>query len=252
MLLLCPWIKRIAVSPAVPHRTLTVLLVFALAIVTVPARPESPSAAPGQVEALEKVLHTLLAGHADSLSDAGQFLHLANVYLDLGDAYTDENKRRESYEQGAKVAQRALALEPSNAEAHYLYAANVGSAAQLQGMMASALTVNEIKSHVKRALELNPDYAPALHMMGMMYEELPWFLGGDGEAALTHVQHAVTVDPQYTHARLDLARLYLKRRNASAARQELQTIMSGSPRPGTNDQRYRQEARQLLASLPTK
>jgi tetratricopeptide (TPR) repeat protein len=198
------------------------------------------------------VLHTLLAGHADSLSDAGQFLHLANVYLDLGDAYTDENKRRESYEQGAKVAQRALALEPSNAEAHYLYAANVGSAAQLQGMMASALTVNEIKSHVKRALELNPDYAPALHMMGMMYEELPWFLGGDGEAALTHVQHAVTVDPQYTHARLDLAKLYLKRRNASAARQELQTIMSGSPRPGTNDQRYRQEARQLLASLPTK
>ena len=79
-----------------PHRTLTVLLVFVLAVVTVPARAESPSAAPGQVEALEKVLHALLAGHADSLSDAGQFLHLANVYLDLGDAYTDENKRRES------------------------------------------------------------------------------------------------------------------------------------------------------------
>jgi Tfp pilus assembly protein PilF len=66
------------------------------------------------------------------------------------------------------------------------------------------------------------------------------------------VQHAVTADPQYMRARLDLAKLYVKRRNISAARQELQTIMNGSPRPGTNDQRYRQEARQLLASLPTK
>ena len=182
-----------------PHRTLTVLLVFALAVVTVPARAESPSAAPGQVEALEKVLHTLLAGHADSLSDAGQFLHLANVYLDLGDAYTDENKRRESYEQGAKVAQRALALEPSNAEAHYLYAANVGSAAQLQGMLASALTVNEIKSHVKRALATQSGLRTGVAYDGRDYEELPWFLGGDGEAALTHVQRAVTVDPR-SHA----------------------------------------------------
>ena len=239
-------------SAAVWHKTLTAILIVGLAVVTFSVRAESPPDATGQVEALEKVLHTLLAGHADSLSDAGQFLHLANVYLDLGDAYTDENKRRETYEQGAKVAQRALALEPANAKAHYLYAANVGSAAQLQGMMASALTINEIKSHTKRALELDPDYPPALHMMGMLYDGLPWFLGGDGEAALTYVQHAVTADPQYMRARLDLAKLYVKRRNISAARQELQTIMNGSPRPGTNDQRYRQEARQLLASLPTK
>ena len=105
-----PGLNKRTVSPAVPHRTLTVLLVFALAVVTVPARAESSSAAPGQVEALEKVLHTLLAGHADSpvrcraISSPGQCL------LDLGDAYTDKNQHRRSYEQGAKVARRALHL----------------------------------------------------------------------------------------------------------------------------------------------
>jgi hypothetical protein len=52
--------------------------------------------------------------------------------------------------------------------------------------MASALTVSELKAHVRRALELKQDYAPALHMMGMMLEELPWFLGGDREGALTY------------------------------------------------------------------
>lgn len=230
-------------------------MAIVLVVVTflgVPASGDAPPSRAAHVSALEKELQAILSDHADSLTDVRQFLHLADIYLDLGDSYEEEGKRREAYEQGAKVAQRALTLEPTNAEAHYLYAANVGSAAQLQGLMASALTVNDIKSHVKRALELNPDYAPALHMMGMMYEELPWFLGGDGDAALTHLQRAVTVSPHYTHARLDLARLYLKRRNISASRQELQTILNSPSRSSLNDQRYRYEARQLLATLPAK
>ena len=120
---------------------------------------------------------------------------------------------------------------------------------QLKGVMASALTVGEIKSHVRRALELKPDHAPALHMMGMMLEELPWFLGGDGTAALTYLHRAVAADPHYIHARLDLAKTYLKRQNTSAARKELSTILSGELSGEEGALRYREEARQLLRSL---
>jgi TPR repeat protein len=77
--------------------------------------------------------------------------------------------------------------------------------------MASALTVSELKAHVRRALEMKQDHAPALHMMGMMLEELPWFLGSDREGALNYLKRAVAVDPGYTHARLDLAKAYIKR-----------------------------------------
>ncbi|MDQ6735894.1 MAG: tetratricopeptide repeat protein [Nitrospirota bacterium] len=210
------------------------------------AEPPSPSAAE---KTLERELHRLLADHADSSSDVQALVRLADLYLDLGDEYQSEARRRAAYEEGARFAQRAVAIDAANADAHYLYAANLGSAVQLKGAMASALTVNDLKAHVRRALALKPDHAPALHMMGMMFEELPWFLGGDRDAALTHLQRAVAADPHYVHARLDLAKVYIKRQNAEAARRELATILSSDVSPHEGNPRYREEARQLLRAL---
>ena len=177
-------------------------------------------------------------------------VEVSALYLDLGDELRDAAQRRAAYEEGARVAERALELEPT-AQAHYLYAANLGSAAQMTGVMASAWRIQEIKSHVKQALALNPKHAPALHMMGMMLEELPWVLGGDAAAALAYLRRAVAADPGYEHARLDLAKAYLKRGDATAARQELRVLVENSAGPApVTPSRHAQEARQLLDSLP--
>ena len=219
-----------------------------LAIWIFPAHAGPPSSSASET-ALERELQSLLADHALASSDAHALVRLADLYLDLGDAYPEEAKRRAAYEEGARLAQRAIAIDASNADAHYLYAANLGSATQLKGTMASALTINDLKAHVRQALGLKPDHARALHMMGMMLEELPWFLGGDRTAALIYLQQAVAADPHYTHARLDLAKIYMKRRNTEAARKELATIVSAAPSSDHRHQRYREEARQLLHSI---
>ncbi|MDE3051667.1 MAG: hypothetical protein KGJ48_17410, partial [Nitrospirota bacterium] len=185
-----------------PSLTRVLLPVFMFAsCVLEPAYPSVSSP-----QSLEDELRHRIAANADKSSDPAVLVKLASLYLNLGDdGYTDVEKRRTAYEAGARVAKRALELQNANAEAHYLYAANLGSAAQLKGMMASALTIQELKYHVKRALELQKDHAPSLHMMGMMLEELPWVMGGDSRAALDYLQRAVAVDPTYSHARLDLA-----------------------------------------------
>jgi tetratricopeptide (TPR) repeat protein len=171
------------------------------------------------------------------------------LYLNLGnDVYTDVEKRRTAYEAGSRIAKRALGLQNANAEAHYLYAANLGSVAQLKGMMASALTIQDLKYHVTRALELQKDHAPSLHMMGMMLEELPWVMGGDSRAALGYLQQAVAVDPSYIHARLDLAKAYLRRKDVVLARRELHIILEASLTPVGQSQ-HEKEARALLSSL---
>ncbi|HKN88376.1 MAG TPA: tetratricopeptide repeat protein [Nitrospiraceae bacterium] len=223
-------------------------IVLLLGIWTLPAQAE-PSSSSTAETALERELQRFLTDHADTSSDAHALVRLADLYLDLGDEYQDEAKRRAAYEEGARLAQRAVTIDASNADAHYLYAANLGSATQLKGTMASALTINDLKAHVRRALALKPDHAPALHMMGMMLEELPWFLGGDRAGALAYLQHAVAADPHYTHARLDLAKIYLKRRGTEAARKELTAIISAAPSSDHRHLRYREEARQLLHSI---
>jgi tetratricopeptide (TPR) repeat protein len=202
--------------------------------------------------AIESELRSLREAKAHESSDPELLVRLAALYLDLGDDLEqDSRERREAYEEGARLAQRALALREADAEAHYLCAANLGSAVQLKGLIAGALMVRTLKRHVTRALELRPDHAPALHMMGMMLAELPWILGGDQPAALQYLQRAVAADPNYAHARLDLARLYLKTRNRPAARRELQALI-GLEHPRDRHawaSRYLPEARQLLAAL---
>ncbi|WP_447972557.1 tetratricopeptide repeat protein [Nitrospira sp. Kam-Ns4a] len=201
---------------------------------------------------LQRKLARLLESGARESSDPHVLLTLADLYLDLGDnAYTDPAQRMAAYEEGARFAKRALERDEANGIGHYLYAANAGSAAELKGVMASALLVRDLKAHVDRALALKPDYAPALHMMGRLLEELPWILGGDEAAGLDYLERAVALDPTYAHARLDLAKSYLRHNQVEAARRELRAIvhLRGAGAGYAWRTRYRPEAERLLASL---
>lgn len=179
---------------------------------------------------------------------------LAGLYLDLGDEIDQEpDQRIAEYEEGARVAQKALNLKEDLANAHFYYAANLGSAAYLQGLLASLVNLQDLTNHVTRTLELQEDHAPAHHMRGMMLEKLPWFLGGDSEKALQHLQRAVEIDKYYMHARLNLGEVYLQHEMTDEAIQELQFVLHNEPPTSKRRwaQRYRPKAKQLLHEIET-
>jgi tetratricopeptide (TPR) repeat protein len=229
-----------------PVTAICVLLSCVLSPVSAPASPaEYP-------ESLRQELQTLLEARAAESKDPQVLVRLAGVYLDMGDnLFNDTASRIQAYEEGAKFAQRALAIRETDAQAHFLYAANLGSAMQLKGAVASAFRVRDLKAHTARAIELQPDYSAALHMMGMLLEELPRILGGDPTAALRHVQRAVAVQPNFAQARLDLAKMYLTRREPEAAKRELRAIltMDRPSDPYAWAQREKPEAERLLRQL---
>ena len=108
---------------------------------------------------LQETLKQLLAQRAEQASDPTFLVRLADVYLDLGDDPTREQSARKAFhEEGAKAAQAAIELQERNADAHYLYAANLGSSAQLTGLMASGVTGQEVKRHNDRAKALDRKY----------------------------------------------------------------------------------------------
>jgi tetratricopeptide (TPR) repeat protein len=179
---------------------------------------------------LERELERLVLNGAAQSNDLNRLLRLASLYLELGKGvYDDQEEKLAAFREGARVARRAIDLLESSAEAHFLFAANLGSAAELQGLAKAALTIRQLKKHVHRALELDERHVPAHHMLGRMYEELPWFLGGNQEAAGKHLRQAVSLDGRYAPARLDLARWYMKRGQSDEALQEVIQVLEAPP-----------------------
>ena len=63
---------------------------------------------------------------------------LSGLYLDLGNETDQETDERiAEYEEGARLGYKALSLKEDIPDAHFYYAANLGSAAQLKGLLAS-------------------------------------------------------------------------------------------------------------------
>ncbi len=111
---------------------------------------------------LERELESLVRDGRAYSKDSDRLLRLASLYLDLGyGGYVEREKKVAAFQEGARVAQKALDLRESSADAHFLYAANLGSAAELQGLVTVALNLQELKDHVHRALELDERYVPA-------------------------------------------------------------------------------------------
>lgn len=186
----------------------------------------------GYPASLKNQLQELHQAHLSSPENLDLLIQLASTYLDAGDdLYSETSKRLEAYKAGADFANQALALEQQHAHAHFLYAANLGHIAQLQGVLVSAFLIREIIGHVEQSIELAPTHASALHMMGMILDGLPWFLGGDAEGSIVYVERAVAADPYYTHARLNLGKLYLKQGRVQAAKEQLLLVTkTQSPR----------------------
>ena len=180
--------------------------------------------------ALEQELQVLVSSGADQSDDPADLRRLASMYLDLGyGGYVNPEKKLASFQKGARLAKKALEQEETSADAHFLYAANLGKAAQLQGLVFAAFTLPKLKKHVNRALELDEEHAPAHHMLGRMYEELPWFLGGDIEAAGEQLKKAVSLDTRYAPARLDLGKCYLKHGRSQEAAKEFLIVLKTPP-----------------------
>lgn len=204
---------------------------------------------------LEKELNGLLEDGAADSKDLNRLLRLAGLYLDLGyGMYVDREKKLFAFQEGARVAQKALDLQESSADAHFLYAANLGSAVELQGLVTAALTIQQLKNHVHRVLELDERHVPAHHMLGRMYEELPWFLGGDPASAEKHLKKAASLDVRYAPARLDLARWYVKHGQNVEAVKELTQVIETPPltKRWMWERIHRPEAQALLEHLVTK
>ena len=199
-------------------------------------------------------------------------LHKASAMaVELGEYEGSASVRSGLYADAERLARRAVAIAPRDAESHFSLARALGRTALSVGKRERVQYATDVREHALAALAIDSMHAGALHVMGVWNAEVMRlngvtrmlarnFLGGQvfGSAswgeAVRYMERSVAVEPDRIAHRLDIAKIYLdlaegKRRaeNRDRAREHLEHALSLAP-SSYNDRHYLTEAAKLLGT----
>jgi tetratricopeptide (TPR) repeat protein len=180
---------------------------------------------------------------------------LSYVHFLYGDvrATTTEDKLA-AYDRGRQIGKRAVELAPRNPEAHVWYGINTGRWGLTKGVMRSLFLLPTVRQEVDATLALDPQNVRALALSGNVFLEVPGLFGGDREKAEQQFRKALELDPRFTVARVDLARVLIATRRYADARRELQRVIDEPTPNSVADWTVKDlpRARELLESIKGK
>ena len=152
---------------------------------------------------------------------------LSYVQFLIGDVRaTTAEAKLAAYDRGREIGQRAVELAPKSHDAHLWYAINTARWGETKGVLRSLFLLPTIRQELEILLELDPRSVRAHILAGNVLLEVPGFAGGDRVKAAEHLKKALEIDPRFTNARVDLARVYIADARYADARRELQRVVN--------------------------
>jgi len=180
---------------------------------------------------------------------------LSYVHFLVGDVRaTTTDEKLAAYDRGRELGKRAVELAPRDPEAHVWYGINTGRWGLTKGVMRSLFLLPTVREQVEATLALDPKNLRALALSGNVYLEVPGLFGGDKEKAEQQFRQALEINPRFTVARVDLARVLIARGRYGDARRELQRVIGEKAPDNIADWTVKDlpRARQLLESIQGK
>jgi len=180
---------------------------------------------------------------------------LAYVYFLVGDVRAQSiDDKLAAYDKGRELGKRAVELAPKNPEAHVWYGINTGRWGQTKGIMRSLFLLPTVREEVDATLALDPKNLRALALQGNVFFEVPRIAGGDRDKAEAVFRKTLEIDPHFTNARIDLARVLIAAGRYGDARAELQKVLDEKAPQNIADWTVKDapRARQLLESIKGK
>jgi tetratricopeptide (TPR) repeat protein len=248
-------------------RSLAAAALLGLAAAAPAARGQGPAeqhVAIGDRERTGNPASALRHYEAAIATDARHYeaLHKASAAaIDAGESAPDAARRTALYRSGEQHARRAVEANPNHAEGHFALARALGRTAQSVGSRERVKYAADVRTHALEALRLDPRHPGALHVMGVWHAEIMRlsgvtrfmaknFLGGkvfdsaSWDDAQRHLEQAVAVEPAKLVHRVDLAEIYLDRKNVAKAREQVEYVLR-APATEANDAKYKRQAEAL-------
>jgi tetratricopeptide (TPR) repeat protein len=203
---------------------------------------------------LDSAYSMLGAAHAADPKDEHCLYLWSRIHIQKGDDARTKGEKLSYYARAKAVAETLIALNDQNDEGHCWWGVAQGRIGQTRGVLNSLFMVSGLKKAFGRALEINPNHPTALDAMGVLYYELPGFVGGNLGKSEQYFKQSIASAPDYTLPRLDLAKVYVKQKRWSAARAQLDSLLAtAEPKyPADAELDDKPEARELLERIKDK
>ncbi len=167
------------------------------------------------------------------------------------------------FERGARYAEVLKGRYPDRAEPYYYAATNYGHLALYRGGKEKVRLSRDIEKNARKAIELDPAFAPPYVTLGVYYREVAnanafmkaiakTLLGGlpegTNEDSVRMLKKATELAPTDVNAHFELAETYAKMEQSGRAAEELGKVLE-LPGTGHRDAWLKAEARKKLEAL---
>lgn len=211
-----------------------------------------------------RALDLLLEAEPLRPDDAALLRRIARQYSNLSIDLAAEPERRQAVERALAYSQRAVELDPANAEGVLSLAVCHGKLAHFGSVREKVERSRQVRAAAERALALDPTYAWAHHLLGRWHHEVSqlgtvarlvvrWIYGdlpgASTAAAVHHLESAVRLEPDQLQHRLELGFAYLADGAPDKARVAFQAGLA-MPSRDKHDEPAKERARAALAGLP--
>ncbi len=207
-------------------------------------------------KAIEHFSAALLSPNSEK--DAALYL-LKSYYYKAEFAVQNRNEKKKVFNEGKALGEKYIEKYPTSAEFRYWYLVNLGSWAQVYGILTAAREgVSDLmRTHSEIIIELDPEYqnGGGYFMLGAVHFKSPYipFLLSwpDNDDAIKYLQLSVDTGNAEMNQKNYLARALSKDGQDKKARALLEEVLKTKPSTATlvEDLDDIKEARQLLEDL---
>jgi tetratricopeptide (TPR) repeat protein len=152
------------------------------------------------------------------------------------------------YAQAADHARAAIALAPDDPNTHMELARAVGRLAQFKGVLQSLNLAAEVKSELEKSLELDPNFAPALHALALWNLNVPWLAGGRTAQIRPLFDQSIAAEPEEIVHYSDYGEALIQLGDKEAAKVQLEKALA-LPAVTAQDTKNQEKATALLAEI---
>lgn len=181
---------------------------------------------------------------------------LAQIYYKLGGLSKANSAKEINYNHCMTHTTRAIEINPKSASGFFFRAICRGKLGQLKGMFKSLGTLSPFKKDMEAALKLDPTISNGgpNRGLGIMYNQLPFFMGGSNKKSIYHLKEAIKIAPEYWENHLFLGEVYYDNSDYNQAMDSLRNVLkyTDAKKEDPKLKTKRQKAEDLMKKIDEK